>query len=169
MYSWIIVYFNTYKLTPTSLFSVGGRLESSRRWDCPYPHERSLRFARVPRGCGLAPQKWDPQLTHSRPVPQPKQSFGSLRHHSRGDPGAMWWYQLILFFGFFFLSILSKFYTLRSICNLWLVTHPLLTGKVDMLVAGAGTGGTITGIARKLKEKCPNIKVILTLNMFPCL
>lgn len=35
----------------------------------------------------------------------------------------------------------------------------LLTGKVDMLVAGAGTGGTITGIARKLKERCPNIKV----------
>uniref|UniRef100_A0A8D3C0V2 Cystathionine beta-synthase n=1 Tax=Scophthalmus maximus TaxID=52904 RepID=A0A8D3C0V2_SCOMX len=33
-------------------------------------------------------------------------------------------------------------------------------GKVDMLVAGAGTGGTITGIARKLKEKCPNIKIV---------
>ncbi|RXM32932.1 Cystathionine beta-synthase [Acipenser ruthenus] len=33
-------------------------------------------------------------------------------------------------------------------------------GKVDMLVAGAGTGGTITGIARKLKEKCPNCKII---------
>ncbi|MEQ2276748.1 hypothetical protein XENORESO_007870 [Xenotaenia resolanae] len=33
-------------------------------------------------------------------------------------------------------------------------------GKLDMLVAGAGTGGTITGIARKLKEKCPNIKII---------
>lgn len=32
-----------------------------------------------------------------------------------------------------------------------------------MLVAGAGTGGTITGIARKLKEKCPNVKVSLTL------
>lgn len=30
-----------------------------------------------------------------------------------------------------------------------------------MLVAGAGTGGTITGIARKLKEKCPNVKVSL--------
>lgn len=28
-----------------------------------------------------------------------------------------------------------------------------------MLVAGAGTGGTITGVARKLKEKCPSIKV----------
>uniref|UniRef100_A0A3B3INT7 Cystathionine beta-synthase n=1 Tax=Oryzias latipes TaxID=8090 RepID=A0A3B3INT7_ORYLA len=33
-------------------------------------------------------------------------------------------------------------------------------GKVDMLVAGAGTGGTITGIARKLKEKCPNVKIV---------
>ncbi|XP_051869824.1 cystathionine beta-synthase b isoform X2 [Pristis pectinata] len=33
-------------------------------------------------------------------------------------------------------------------------------GKVDMVVAGAGTGGTITGIARKLKEKCPNCQII---------
>ncbi|XP_063067945.1 cystathionine beta-synthase a [Engraulis encrasicolus] len=33
-------------------------------------------------------------------------------------------------------------------------------GKIDMVVLSAGTGGTITGIARKLKEKCPNIKVI---------
>ena len=33
------------------------------------------------------------------------------------------------------------------------------TGKLDMLVASAGTGGTITGIARKLKEKCPGCKV----------
>ena len=29
-----------------------------------------------------------------------------------------------------------------------------------MLVAGAGTGGTITGIGKKLKEKCQNIKVL---------
>ncbi|XP_030059652.1 cystathionine beta-synthase isoform X2 [Microcaecilia unicolor] len=33
-------------------------------------------------------------------------------------------------------------------------------GKLDMVVAGAGTGGTITGIARKLKEKCPECKII---------
>ncbi|KAM4731891.1 cystathionine beta-synthase b [Anableps anableps] len=33
-------------------------------------------------------------------------------------------------------------------------------GKLDMLVAGAGTGGTLTGIARKLREKYPNVKII---------
>lgn len=33
-------------------------------------------------------------------------------------------------------------------------------GKVDMLVAGAGTGGTITGVARRLKELNPNIKIV---------
>ena len=33
-------------------------------------------------------------------------------------------------------------------------------GKLDMLVAGAGTGGTITGIARKLKEKCPECVIV---------
>eukprot|EP01134_Creolimax_fragrantissima_P007855 CFRG7855T1 len=33
-------------------------------------------------------------------------------------------------------------------------------GKVDMLVAGAGTGGTITGIARKLKERCPDVIIV---------
>jgi cystathionine beta-synthase len=33
-------------------------------------------------------------------------------------------------------------------------------GKVDMVVIGAGTGGTISGIAKKLKEKLPNIIVV---------
>jgi len=33
-------------------------------------------------------------------------------------------------------------------------------GKVDYFFASAGTGGTITGTAHKLKEKIPNIKVI---------
>ena len=28
-----------------------------------------------------------------------------------------------------------------------------------MLVAGAGTGGTLTGLARKFKEKVPNCEV----------
>lgn len=33
-------------------------------------------------------------------------------------------------------------------------------GHVDMLIAGAGTGGTISGIGRKLKERCPNIEIV---------
>ncbi len=33
-------------------------------------------------------------------------------------------------------------------------------GKVDAIVAGVGTGGTITGIARALRAKSPNIRVV---------
>jgi len=33
-------------------------------------------------------------------------------------------------------------------------------GKIDYMVLSAGTGGTVTGIGRKLKELSPTIKVI---------
>lgn len=33
-------------------------------------------------------------------------------------------------------------------------------GNVDMVVMGAGTGGTASGVARKLKEHLPNVKIV---------
>ncbi len=40
--------------------------------------------------------------------------------------------------------------------------YDALDGKIDVLVAGAGSGGTIMGIASYLKEMNPNIKIVLT-------
>ncbi|CAL4064108.1 unnamed protein product, partial [Meganyctiphanes norvegica] len=35
-----------------------------------------------------------------------------------------------------------------------------LNNKIDMVVATAGTGGTITGLSRKIKEKLPDCKIV---------
>merc|ERR1719272_2820548 len=33
-------------------------------------------------------------------------------------------------------------------------------GKLDYMIMSAGTGGTISGIAKKLKEKIPGVKIV---------
>ena len=40
--------------------------------------------------------------------------------------------------------------------EIWADTH----GKIDIFVAGAGTGGTVSGIGRFLKEKDPAIRIV---------
>ena len=35
-----------------------------------------------------------------------------------------------------------------------------LNGKVDMVVIGTGTGGTLTGVTRRIKEQCPQCEFI---------
>lgn len=35
-----------------------------------------------------------------------------------------------------------------------------LGGHVDMVVIGVGTGGSVTGISQKIKERCPDCKII---------
>merc|ERR1712226_418994 len=33
-------------------------------------------------------------------------------------------------------------------------------GKLDYMIMTAGTGGTLTGVAKKLKEKIPGVKIV---------
>ena len=49
-----------------------------------------------------------------------------------------------------------KAHELTTAEEIWEATD----GKVDIIVAGAGTGGTISGCAKNLKSKNPNIKAV---------
>ena len=52
---------------------------------------------------------------------------------------------------------------MRRLLKTYLVLSLLFefcTGRVDMIVMTAGTGGTVSGIARKIKEKLPLCKIV---------
>ena len=60
----------------------------------------------------------------------------------------------------YILYLLCTNFAFIGICCCKLVVQPWsFIGKVDMVVCGAGTGGTVAGIGRKLKEKIPDCKV----------
>lgn len=81
-------------------------------------------------------------------VSSPWQSIGSLWLYSWRDHKAVWWWMFVLSLSLFFIFIK---YTHKH-------TH-MITGQLDMVIIGAGTGGTVTGIGRKMKEKLPNVEV----------
>lgn len=62
----------------------------------------------------------------------------------------------------------SNIYVLRYPHILY-IYHYFIVGNVDMVVLGAGTGGTLTGIARKIKQKCPKCKVSGSIKSFKIL
>ena len=66
---------------------------------------------------------------------------------------------LLFIFLLLFLTLLILFPLLLLSILLLLSSSSTSTGKLDMVVLGAGTGGTVTGVGRKLKEKLPDIKV----------
>lgn len=95
-------------------------------------------------------------LVPPAPIVDPHQFVNHARHlaqtHAERYPGTR---------GFF----ADQFETAQNYTAHYTSTGPEIWrqtgGKIDAFVAGAGTGGTISGVAKYLKEKNPKVKIVL--------
>jgi len=83
------------------------------------------------------------------PAESPQSYYETAKRLNRENPGSF------LIGQYFNLDNIEAHYRLTG-PELWKQTG----GKIDVLVAGVGTGGTISGTARYLKEQNPKIEVV---------
>lgn len=163
--------------------------ESSGGGDCTYPnfcciqHSRYcanvhtrikyvsrtiIQTHRIPCWCGLEIEEWNPQFTHLGP--------GEVTCHTHVQilPARFIYSTVGVRVDMLTFSLPALFYRTQSfyfvqyrnagnpLAHYDATAEEILQQcgqKVDMIVVGAGTGGTVAGIGRKIKEKMPHVKV----------
>ncbi|MCB9474901.1 MAG: cysteine synthase family protein [Candidatus Delongbacteria bacterium] len=83
------------------------------------------------------------------PWDHPESFLNTARRITKETPGAVMLNQ-------FYNQVNPQIHYRTTAQEIWNATE----GKIDAFVAGMGTGGTITGVGKFLKEKNPNIQII---------